>query len=49
MGYGSRALQLLERYYQGHFPLLDDTKQQATSAFNSVSNEVITNVFQATT
>ncbi|XP_062860160.1 RNA cytidine acetyltransferase isoform X2 [Trichomycterus rosablanca] len=41
MGYGTRAMQLLECYYQGQFPLLDDKKQQATCAFNSVSNKAM--------
>ncbi|KAM9450694.1 RNA cytidine acetyltransferase [Clarias gariepinus] len=40
MGYGTRALQLLQQYYQGQFPLLDD-KQGNPVAFNSVSSEAM--------
>lgn len=40
MGYGTRALQLLQQYYQGQFAALDD-KQPTPVAFNSVSNEAM--------
>ncbi|XP_066541065.1 RNA cytidine acetyltransferase [Hoplias malabaricus] len=41
MGYGTRALQLLQRYYEGQFPLLDESAQPAASAINSVSSEAV--------
>lgn len=42
MGYGSRALQLLQRYYEGQFPLLDETEQMTASTITSVSSEAVT-------
>ncbi|KAL7878845.1 hypothetical protein AOLI_G00098190 [Acnodon oligacanthus] len=41
MGYGSRALQLLQRYYEGQFPLLDESEQPNASTINSVSSEAV--------
>uniref|UniRef100_A0A4W4FB56 RNA cytidine acetyltransferase n=2 Tax=Electrophorus electricus TaxID=8005 RepID=A0A4W4FB56_ELEEL len=41
MGYGTRALQLLQRYYEGQFPLLDERQQANTGAINSVSSEAV--------
>ncbi|KAI4892813.1 hypothetical protein NFI96_017246 [Prochilodus magdalenae] len=41
MGYGSRALQLLQRYYEGQFPLLDEREQPTASTINSVSSEAV--------
>ncbi|XP_076842110.1 RNA cytidine acetyltransferase [Brachyhypopomus gauderio] len=41
MGYGTRALQLLQRYYEGQFPLLDEGEQANTRAINSVSSEAV--------
>uniref|UniRef100_A0A673MM47 RNA cytidine acetyltransferase n=1 Tax=Sinocyclocheilus rhinocerous TaxID=307959 RepID=A0A673MM47_9TELE len=41
MGYGSRALQLLQQYYEGQFPLLDEQEQTTTSTITSVSSEVV--------
>lgn len=41
MGYGTRALQLLQGYYEGQFPLLDETEQTATSTITSVSSEAV--------
>ncbi|KAL6479139.1 hypothetical protein MHYP_G00125720 [Metynnis hypsauchen] len=41
MGYGSRALQLLQRYYEGQFPLLDEREQPNASTINSVSSEAV--------
>ncbi|KAK9959106.1 hypothetical protein ABG768_011186 [Culter alburnus] len=41
MGYGSRALQLLQQYYEGQFPLLDEQEQTSTSAITSVSSEAV--------
>uniref|UniRef100_A0A672QLF2 RNA cytidine acetyltransferase n=1 Tax=Sinocyclocheilus grahami TaxID=75366 RepID=A0A672QLF2_SINGR len=41
MGYGSRALQLLQQYYEGQFPLLDEQEQTTTSTITSVSSEAV--------
>ncbi|XP_051580334.1 RNA cytidine acetyltransferase [Myxocyprinus asiaticus] len=41
MGYGSRALELLQRYYEGQFPLLDEKEQTAASTITSVSSETV--------
>ncbi|KAG1944690.1 RNA cytidine acetyltransferase [Pimephales promelas] len=41
MGYGSRALQLLEQYYEGQFPLLDEQEQTPASAITSLSSEAV--------
>ncbi|XP_065139139.1 RNA cytidine acetyltransferase [Paramisgurnus dabryanus] len=41
MGYGTRALQLLQGYYEGQFPLLDETEQTAASTITSVSSEAV--------
>ncbi|XP_036417345.1 RNA cytidine acetyltransferase isoform X2 [Colossoma macropomum] len=41
MGYGSRALQLLQRYYEGQFPPLDEREQPNASTINSVSSEAV--------
>lgn len=41
MGYGTRALQLLQAYYEGQFPLLDETEQTAASTITSVSSEAV--------
>ncbi|XP_014674261.1 PREDICTED: N-acetyltransferase 10-like [Priapulus caudatus] len=39
MGYGSRALQLLQKYYEGKFPSLDDPpKETADTVGSEVSN-----------
>lgn len=40
MGYGSRAMQLLQMYYEGQFPVLDDTVQPVSSEITLVSSEV---------
>ncbi|XP_063052784.1 RNA cytidine acetyltransferase [Engraulis encrasicolus] len=40
MGYGSRALQLLQQYYEGQFPLLDE-KENTNSGITSVSSEAV--------
>lgn len=45
MGYGSRALQLLQMYYEGKFPATDESVQQNQSEITSVSSEVRQNVF----
>uniref|UniRef100_A0A671P8D7 RNA cytidine acetyltransferase n=1 Tax=Sinocyclocheilus anshuiensis TaxID=1608454 RepID=A0A671P8D7_9TELE len=41
MGYGSRALQLLQQYYEGQFPPLDEQEQTTTSTITSVSSEAV--------
>ncbi|KAA0714877.1 RNA cytidine acetyltransferase [Triplophysa tibetana] len=41
MGYGSRALQLLQRYYEGQFPLLDETEQTTANTITSLSSEAV--------
>ncbi|XP_077050613.1 RNA cytidine acetyltransferase isoform X1 [Siphateles boraxobius] len=41
MGYGSRALQLLEQYYEGQFPLLDEQEQTSAGAITSLSSEAV--------
>ncbi|XP_051512314.1 RNA cytidine acetyltransferase-like [Myxocyprinus asiaticus] len=41
MGYGSCALQLLQKYYEGQFPLLDEKEQTAASTITSVSSEAV--------
>ncbi|KAG9328103.1 hypothetical protein JZ751_016551 [Albula glossodonta] len=40
MGYGSRALQLLQLYYEGQFPCLEETAQTGASEITPVSSEV---------
>ncbi|XP_076125510.1 RNA cytidine acetyltransferase [Alosa pseudoharengus] len=41
MGYGSRALQLLQQYYEGQFPLLDEKENTSSSGITSVSSEAV--------
>ncbi|KAM4618691.1 RNA cytidine acetyltransferase isoform 1-T2 [Polymixia lowei] len=41
MGYGSRALQLLQMYYEGKFPTMDENVQTANSEITSVSSEAV--------
>uniref|UniRef100_A0A672QLJ6 RNA cytidine acetyltransferase n=1 Tax=Sinocyclocheilus grahami TaxID=75366 RepID=A0A672QLJ6_SINGR len=36
-----RALQLLQQYYEGQFPLLDEQEQTTTSTITSVSSEAV--------
>lgn len=40
MGYGSRALQQLQMYYEGKFPTMDESVQPANTQITSVSSEV---------
>ncbi|MEQ2193272.1 hypothetical protein XENOCAPTIV_029967 [Xenoophorus captivus] len=40
MGYGSRALQQLQMYYEGKFPTMDESTQPAHTQITSVSSEV---------
>lgn len=44
MGYGSRALQLLQMYYEGKFPTMDESSQSSRGEITSVSSEVRTGV-----
>uniref|UniRef100_A0A6Q2ZQL4 RNA cytidine acetyltransferase n=1 Tax=Esox lucius TaxID=8010 RepID=A0A6Q2ZQL4_ESOLU len=39
MGYGSRALQQLQLYYEGQFPYMDENAQIANSEITSVTSE----------
>lgn len=49
MGYGSRALQLLQMYYEGKFPTMDESTRSNHNEITSVSSEVIwLNVFRYT-
>ncbi|XP_036390800.1 RNA cytidine acetyltransferase [Megalops cyprinoides] len=41
MGYGSRALQLLQLYYEGQFPCLEETAQTTASEITPVSSEAV--------
>lgn len=41
MGYGSRALQLLQMYYEGKFPTMDESTGSNPNEITSVSSEVI--------
>lgn len=40
MGYGSRALQLLQMYYEGKFPTMDESSKSSRGEITSVSSEV---------
>lgn len=41
MGYGSRALQLLQMYYEGKFPTMDESSFSNNTEITSVSNEAV--------
>ncbi|XP_028814072.1 RNA cytidine acetyltransferase [Denticeps clupeoides] len=41
MGYGSRALQLLQQYYEGQFPLLDEEQHNKSHEITTVSSEAV--------
>lgn len=41
MGYGSRALQLLQMYYEGKFPTMDENTHLNHNEITSISSEVI--------
>uniref|UniRef100_A0A669BNR4 RNA cytidine acetyltransferase n=1 Tax=Oreochromis niloticus TaxID=8128 RepID=A0A669BNR4_ORENI len=41
MGYGSRALQLLQMYYEGKFPMMDESTQSNHNEITSVSSEAV--------
>lgn len=40
MGYGSRALQLLQMYYEGRFPCLEEKVFETPQEIHTVSSEV---------
>lgn len=40
MGYGSRALQLLQMYYEGKFPTMDESSESSRGEITSISSEV---------
>ncbi|XP_037622753.1 RNA cytidine acetyltransferase [Sebastes umbrosus] len=41
MGYGSRALQLLQMYYEGKFPTMDESTHSNPNEITSVSSEAV--------
>lgn len=41
MGYGSRALQQLQLYYEGKFPTMDESTTTASNEITSVSSEAV--------
>uniref|UniRef100_A0A8D3DRI4 RNA cytidine acetyltransferase n=1 Tax=Scophthalmus maximus TaxID=52904 RepID=A0A8D3DRI4_SCOMX len=41
MGYGSRALQMLQMYYEGKFPTMDEGKRSNHNEITSVSSEAV--------
>ncbi|KAK9516513.1 hypothetical protein VZT92_024437 [Zoarces viviparus] len=41
MGYGSRVLQLLQMYYEGKFPTMDESTQSSHNEITSVSSEAV--------
>uniref|UniRef100_A0A8C0ZZ53 RNA cytidine acetyltransferase n=1 Tax=Castor canadensis TaxID=51338 RepID=A0A8C0ZZ53_CASCN len=41
MGYGSRALQLLQMYYEGRFPCLEDKVLETSREIHTVSSEAV--------
>lgn len=41
MGYGSRALQLLQMYYEGRFPCLEEKVLEASQEIRTVSSEAV--------
>ncbi|KAM3609142.1 uncharacterized protein V6R79_010191 [Siganus canaliculatus] len=41
MGYGSRALQLLQMYYEGKFPTIDENTQSNHNEITSISSEAV--------
>lgn len=41
MGYGSRALEMLQMYYEGKFPTMDENTLSNPNEITSVSSEVI--------
>ncbi|KAM6926750.1 RNA cytidine acetyltransferase [Lycodopsis pacificus] len=41
MGYGSRALQLLQMYYEGKFPTMDESTQPSHNEITSVTSEAV--------
>ncbi|XP_044536212.1 RNA cytidine acetyltransferase [Gracilinanus agilis] len=49
MGYGSRALQLLQMYYEGQFPCLEEKVIQKSQEINTVSSEAVSLLEEAVT
>ncbi|XP_036620292.1 RNA cytidine acetyltransferase [Trichosurus vulpecula] len=49
MGYGSRALQLLQMYYEGQFPCLEEKVVQKSQEINTVSSEAVSLLEEAVT
>lgn len=45
MGYGSRALTLLQMYYEGKFPCLEEKTIQKPKEIATVSSEVWSSVY----
>ncbi|XP_044125750.1 LOW QUALITY PROTEIN: RNA cytidine acetyltransferase [Bufo gargarizans] len=41
MGYGSRALQLLQMYYEGQFPCLEENEKNKPQEITSISSEAV--------
>nr|XP_032804968.1 RNA cytidine acetyltransferase [Petromyzon marinus]XP_032804969.1 RNA cytidine acetyltransferase [Petromyzon marinus]XP_032804970.1 RNA cytidine acetyltransferase [Petromyzon marinus] len=41
MGYGSRALRLLQMYYEGKFPCLDETASQTQGHISSIASDAV--------
>ncbi|KAJ8002584.1 hypothetical protein DPEC_G00160420 [Dallia pectoralis] len=41
MGYGSRALQQLQLYYEGHFPYMEENTQTANREITSITSESV--------
>ncbi|XP_008277137.1 RNA cytidine acetyltransferase [Stegastes partitus] len=41
MGYGSRALQLLQMYYEGKFPTMDESTKSNHNEITSISSEAV--------
>ncbi|XP_072475293.1 RNA cytidine acetyltransferase isoform X2 [Notamacropus eugenii] len=49
MGYGSRALQLLQMYYEGQFPCLEEKVVQKSQEINTVNSEAVSLLEEAVT
>ncbi|KAJ1182261.1 hypothetical protein NDU88_007454 [Pleurodeles waltl] len=49
MGYGSRALQLLQMYYEGRFPCLEEKIIQKSQEITTISSEAVSLIEEAVT
>ncbi|KAM7003111.1 RNA cytidine acetyltransferase [Tautogolabrus adspersus] len=49
MGYGSRALQMLQMYYEGKFPTMDESTHSNQNEITSISNEAVSLLEEAIT